>query len=115
MLWQIDPHEPAPLRDQIISCVRRGLVAGQLSVGDQLPPAAELAGALDVDRNTVLAAYRQLRTDGVLEFRRGRGVRVARATVPAPEVLTAARQLLDLGRIHGLQRDDLARLIQELT
>ena len=32
--------------------------------------AQELADALEVDRNTVLAAYRQLRDSGVLEFRR---------------------------------------------
>ena len=35
----------------------------QESIGEQLPPAAELATALSVDRNTVLAAYRQLRDE----------------------------------------------------
>ena len=115
MLWQIDPQASSSLREQIIGCVRRGVISGELTVGDQLPPAVALAGALDVDRNTVLAAYRQLRTDGVLEFRRGRGVRVARATLPPAAVLTAAAQLIELGRTHGLQRDDLARLIQELS
>lgn len=81
----------------------------------QLPPAAELAEALSVDRNTVLAAYRQLRDGGVLEFRRGRGVRVARAAPSAPAVVGAATDLIDLARTHGMGRDDLIRLIQELT
>ncbi|MEQ1698925.1 MAG: winged helix-turn-helix domain-containing protein [Ilumatobacteraceae bacterium] len=115
MLWTIDQTSPSPLREQIVSCVRRGVVSGDLDVGDQLPPAAELAEALSVARNTVLAAYRQLRSDGVLEFRRGRGVRVAHAVVPPPAVLTAATQLIELGRTHGLHRDDLARLIQEMS
>ncbi|MER6795687.1 GntR family transcriptional regulator [Amycolatopsis mediterranei] len=67
-----------------MACVRRGVASGELALGEQLPPAAELAKALSVDRNTVLAAYRQLREDGVLEFRRGRGARVASAvTEPA--------------------------------
>ena len=95
--------------------MRRGVTSGQLTVGDQLPPAAELADALLVDRNTVLAAYRELRTDGVLEFRRGRGARIARTTIPAPTVLKAAQRLIEVGRTHGLDRDDLTRLIQELT
>ena len=59
------------------ACVVRSVHAGELAVGEQLPPATELAAALSVDRNTVLAAYRQLREAGILEFRRGRGARIA--------------------------------------
>ncbi|TPW09120.1 MAG: GntR family transcriptional regulator [Acidimicrobiaceae bacterium] len=113
MLWTVDHTAPLPLREQIVTAIRRGIASGDLSVGDPLPPAAELGEALDVDRNTVLAAYRQLRTDGVLEFRRGRGVRVARATRPEPAVLTAVRTLLEVGAAHGLDRDQLAQLIRE--
>lgn len=115
MLWTVDPAAPAPLREQIADSVRRAIAHRELSVGDQLPPAAELADALNVDRNTVLAAYRQLRELGVLEFRRGRGVRVAQATPPQPAVVRAATALIQLGRDHGLQRDDLIQLIRELT
>jgi GntR family transcriptional regulator len=106
-------QETLPL--QIMSCVRRGVASGELAVGEQLPPAAELAGALSVDRNTVLAAYRQLRDEGVLEFRRGRGARVA-STVTEPEPVTeAAETLVAVARRHGLGRQDLLRLIERLT
>ncbi|MBI4935757.1 MAG: GntR family transcriptional regulator [Actinobacteria bacterium] len=115
MLWTIDHSSSTSLREQIVTCVRRGVISRDLAVGDPLPPAAELAEALSVDRNTVLAAYRELRTTGVLEFRRGRGARVARTTIPEPAVLEAAHALIDVGRTHGLDRDDLTRLIQELT
>ncbi|MET8680786.1 winged helix-turn-helix domain-containing protein [Streptomyces sp. NPDC004647] len=115
MLWSIDHGVATPLREQIASCVRRAIASGDLAVGDPLSPAAELAEALSVDRNTVLAAYRQLRDDGVLEFRRGRGVRVVRASPPPPGVVTAAERLIDVGREHGMHRDDLTRLIEELT
>jgi len=115
MLWQIESDSPEPLRDQIAAAVRRGIAAGDLVVGDPLPPAAELGEALGVDRNTVLAAYRMLRTDGILEFRRGRGVRVVHAERPAEPVLEAARRLIKLGREHGLDRDDLLHLVKELT
>jgi GntR family transcriptional regulator len=65
----------------------------------------------------VLAAYRQLRDEGVLEFRRGRGPRGAVAsavTEPAP-VTEAAQTLVAVARRHGLGRDDLVRLIEKLT
>jgi DNA-binding transcriptional regulator YhcF (GntR family) len=84
-------------------------------VGEQLPPAAELAAALAVDRNTVLAAYRVLRDEGVLEFRRGRGARVAATGPDLSSVTEAAKALVDTARRHGMGRADLIRIIEELT
>lgn len=114
MIWSIEHRAPTPLQEQIAACVRRGIASGDLAVGEQLPPAAELAEALAVDRNTVLAAYRRLRDDGVLEFRRGRGARIAPHAPPSPAVVDAAHALVQLALAHGLDRDALARLIQEL-
>ncbi|MGK2949335.1 MAG: GntR family transcriptional regulator [Acidimicrobiales bacterium] len=115
MIWAIDHTAATPLRDQIAACVRRSLASGDLQVGAHLPPAAELAASLSVDRNTVLAAYRQLRDRGVLEFRRGRGVRVASGAGWDPAVVEAATALIDLARTHSLGRGDLVQLIEELS
>ena len=91
------------------------MASGELAVGERLPPAAELGAALSVDRNTVVAGYRQLRDDGVLEFRRGRGARVV-STGPAPSSVTeAARKLIAIAREHGLGTNDLISIIKELT
>ncbi|GAA2631778.1 GntR family transcriptional regulator [Paractinoplanes durhamensis] len=115
MRWTIDHSSPELLQHQIARCVRQGVATGELTVGEQLPPAAELGEALSVDRNTVLTAYRQLRDEGLLEFRRGRGARVASAvTEPAP-VAEAAQELVAVARRHGLGRADLIRLIERLT
>jgi GntR family transcriptional regulator len=115
MLWTIDPVSRLPLQEQIAGCVRRAVVDGQLVIGEQLPPAAELAEALAVDRNTVLAAYRRLRDDGVLEFRRGRGARVASAARPRASVEQAMRDVIELARSEGYQRADLIRIVEELA
>jgi DNA-binding transcriptional regulator YhcF (GntR family) len=115
MRWTIDHSSRVRLQDQIASCVRRGVAAGELSVGEQLPPAAELATALSVDRNTVLAAYRDLRDEGVLEFRRGRGARVATTGPAMSSVTQAAHELIAAGAKHGLGTHDLIRIIKELT
>jgi DNA-binding transcriptional regulator YhcF (GntR family) len=114
MRWTVDHSSRELLQHQIARCVRNGVAAGELAVGEQLPPAVELAAALSVDRNTVLAAYRQLRDEGLLEFRRGRGARVASAmTEPAP-VAEAAQALVAVARRHGLGRGDVLRLIDQL-
>jgi DNA-binding transcriptional regulator YhcF (GntR family) len=114
----IDHGSAQGLAHQIAGCVRRGVATGELVAGEQLPPAGELGESLSVDRNTVLAAYRQLRDEGVLEFRRGRGARVAADATPlvgpAP-VADAAQALVSLARTYGLGRADLIRLIEELT
>ena len=115
MRWSIDHSSRERLQDQIASCIRRGAASGELSIGEQLPPAAELATALSVDRNTVLAAYRELRDEGVLEFRRGRGARVAAAGPALSSVTEAAQTLIDTAKKYGLGANDLIRIIKELT
>ncbi|MFB8003280.1 GntR family transcriptional regulator [Nocardia sp. NPDC056000] len=114
MLWHIDQASRVSLHEQIAACVRRAVTTGELSIGEPLPPATELAEALSVDRNTVLAAYRRLRAERVVDFRRGRGVRVT-ATAPATApVEQAARQLIDIAHAHGYSKTEILGMIQEL-
>lgn len=115
MLWSVDPRSQLPLHEQVAVCVRRALDAGTLAPGERLPPASELAAMLGINPNTVLHAYRCLREDGVLEFRRGRGVRVCADVAGRVPVVDAARQLLALGRAHGYSTSALAALLEELA
>jgi GntR family transcriptional regulator len=119
MLWNLDPASREPLVEQIASAVRRALAVGELEPGERLPPARELAEVLDVNANTVLAAYRGLRDEELVEFRRGRGVRVVpaldAADVARRALTDAARAYLDVGRRHGWDADELAGLLRELA
>jgi DNA-binding transcriptional regulator YhcF (GntR family) len=114
MLWAVDGTAREALHEQIAANVRRAVADGELVEGERLPPATELAGVLGVHANTVLQAYRQLREEGVLEFRRGRGVRVSAGAGGRASVLDAAVHLLALGRSYGYTPSDLARLLAEL-
>ncbi|WP_405578161.1 aminotransferase class I/II-fold pyridoxal phosphate-dependent enzyme [Streptomyces sp. NBC_01190] len=62
--------------------------AGALHPGDSLPPLRELARELDVNPNTVAAAYRLLRDRGVIETggRRGSRIRARPATAPRDQI-----------------------------
>ncbi|MFF5337067.1 aminotransferase class I/II-fold pyridoxal phosphate-dependent enzyme [Streptomyces sp. NPDC013181] len=60
----------------IAASVERGVGSGELEPGQVLPPMRELAVFLEVNPNTVAAAYRILRERGVIETGGRRGSRV---------------------------------------
>jgi GntR family transcriptional regulator len=93
--------------------IRRAIADGEAGPGERLPPARDLAAVLGVNRNTVLRALRDLRDEGLLEFRRGRGVTVA-ATPPQGMVHAQARELVQLAQRHGYGRQELIELISTL-
>jgi DNA-binding GntR family transcriptional regulator len=53
--------------------LRARIAAGEFAVGDQLPSGRELAAAYRVAPNTVLAAIRALREEGIVASQQGRG------------------------------------------
>jgi GntR family transcriptional regulator len=79
-----------------------------------LPPAKDLAAVLGVNTNTVLRALRELRDEGLLEFRRGRGITIA-GTPEQGAVIARAREFLSFARQHGYQSDELIRHIHDLA
>lgn len=66
-----------------------------------------------MNTNTVLRSLRLLRDEGLLEFRRGRGVTVA-GTPERTAVLQQARTLVEVARRYGYRRDELVQIIESL-
>jgi GntR family transcriptional regulator len=110
---KVDRDEPTNLHEQVAAEIRRAILDGEAEPGERLPPAKDLAAELGVNTNTVLRALRVLRDEGILEFRRGRGVSVA-GTPERTAVLNKARELIVLARRHGYRRDELLRIIDSL-
>jgi GntR family transcriptional regulator len=109
----IDRDDPLPLHDQVAAQIRRAIADGEALAGERLPPARDLAAVLGVNPNTVLRALRILRDEGLLDFKRGRGVTVA-GTASRSAVLTRAQDLLVYARRHGYRRDELLAMIRGL-
>src|SRR6202047_3445621 len=109
--FQIDLEEPTPLHVQVAGEIRRSIAEGEANPGERLPPARDLAAVLGVNSNTVLRALRQLRDEGLLEFRRGRGITVA-GTPQQSAVVEQAHELVKLARRHGYRLDELIQIIQ---
>jgi len=73
---------------EIAADIEGAVGSGALRPGEALPPLRELARELDVNPNTVAAAYRLLRDRGVIETagRRGSRVRARPASAPRDEI-----------------------------
>jgi GntR family transcriptional regulator len=110
---KIDRSDPTLVFEQVAAEIRRAILEGEAKPGERLPPAKDLAAELAVNTNTVLRALRLLRDEGLLEFRRGRGVTVA-GTPERTAVLDQARELIALARRNGYRRDELVAMIESL-
>ena len=108
---RIDRSDPTLLHNQVAAEIRRSIADGEAIQGERLPPARDIAAVLQVNTNTVLRALRILREEGLLEFRRGHGIRVAGS--PERSVVSArARELVAFARDHGYKREELIAIIQ---
>jgi len=108
---KLDHEDPTHLHEQVAAEIRRAIAEGEAKPGERLPPAMDMAAVLGVNRNTVLRALRVLRDEGLLEFRRGRGITV----VGSPDqgaVLAKVKELVRFARAHGYRRDELVKLIE---
>ena len=113
MLLKLDPASGLPLYSQIAAAVRRAVADGDVVAGDRLPAARDLALTLDVNMHTVLRAYKDLRDEGVIELRRGRGAIVREGSLSVASVRHLAAALVQEGTQRGLSLDEIVALVKE--
>ena len=110
---KVDRGDPTDLYEQVAGEIRRAIADGEAKAGERLPPAKDLAAILDVNTNTVLRALRLLRDEGLLEFRRGRGISVA-GTPERGAVVQRAKELVHFARGQGYRLDELVKIIEDV-
>jgi len=77
----LDREHTTPLYRQIVTQVIARIEDGSLPIGTLLPPERKLAARLNVNRTTVVTAYRDLVATGMVEARVGRGTWVSNAVM----------------------------------
>jgi GntR family transcriptional regulator/MocR family aminotransferase len=88
---QLDATSGDPLFLQISRAITGDIQRGRLRPGTRLPGTRTLAETLDVHRNTVIAAYAELTSEGWIESSRASGTFVARSLPTArPRAFVAA-------------------------
>ncbi len=111
---KVDPSEPTDLYEQVAAEIRRAIAEGEAKAGERLPPARDLAAVLGVNTNTVLRALRTLRDQGLLEFRRGRGITVS-GTPERGAVIAKATELARAVEVAEATQRIGAALLSGLT
>ena len=108
----------APIYQQILLHIKRGIVAGTVEDGDELPSRRVLSALLGVNPNTVQKAYRLLEEEGLIlshsgakSYARLEGETVSRVRrelleADARAVITAMKQM-------GLSREEAKTLIDD--
>jgi GntR family transcriptional regulator len=114
MLFRVNPASAVPLGDQIAGQVRGAIADGSVEPGDRLPAARALADLLGVNVHTVLRGYQQLRDEGLIELRRGRGAVVVEGTTSPGRARLAqrVRELVSEARELGLSEDEVVSLVK---
>ncbi len=113
MLFTVDPSAPEPLFEQLAASVRGSIIAGEIAAGTRLPSARDLADSLDINLHTVLRAYQELRDEGFLDLRRGRGAVVAERAHDYERLAQLITELVAEARQLGLTPGALSALIRE--
>ena len=108
-----------PINQQIILFLKRGMVAGTVANGDELPSRRVLSALLGVNPNTVQKAYRLLEEEGLIQSHTG-----AKSYAAADEATVArlraellredVRALVSAMQQSGVSREDALNLISEM-
>lgn len=120
MRLQVDTTSPLPIYAQTMEQIRKAIMGGQVSPGEQLPTVRQLAVELRINPNTVARVYRELEHQGLIATRQGRGTFVA---VGQPRVSydrrkaeldRVARSAVGEAVILGFTSSDLIQAIREV-
>lgn len=108
---EINKDDSVSLYDQVTAELRRAITNGGATQSECLPPAIALAAVLGVNKNIVIRALHVLRDEGLLDFPRGRGVRVV-GTLQQSAVQVRINELLDFARLQRNRHDEVVAIIQ---
>lgn len=105
-----------PVYMQLVDQVREGLRMGVLRAGDRLPTVREAVASSGVNPNTVLKAYRELATAGLIEARPGSGTFISGSLGSVDPAVMARlhgqlQRWVQRARDAGLEEEDLRALI----
>ncbi|NRI69257.1 GntR family transcriptional regulator [Rhodococcus sp. MS16] len=114
--FRIDRRSGIPTYVQLVVQVKQALRLGDLQVGDRLPTAKDVVGALAINPNTVLKAYKELERDGLVAPRPGLGTFVTKS-LAKPGMAENSALRAELSRwmrdavAAGLERTDIEALV----
>ena len=107
-----------PIYLQIILFVKRGIIAGMIADGDELPSRRVLSALLGVNPNTVQKAYRMLEEEGLIQSHSGAKSYVVlnsavKERIRSELLESDAKSVIHSLRQMGLTKEDAVALIEK--
>ena len=101
---------------QLVERLKHAIASGAIRAGEQLPSVRKMAEDLLINPNTVVRAYRDLESEGLVELRHGSGVFVCESVAGRATVMRKAepimRSAVDRLESLDLTEDDIRRLLE---
>ncbi len=113
---RLNPSSGTPLYLQLIDHLKHAIESGVIRAGEQLPSVRKMAEDLLINPNTVVRAYRDLETEGIVELRHGSGVFVRESvsgrTALMKKAVPIIRSAVDRLESLDLDESDIRRLME---
>ena len=111
-------QDGSPIYLQILLYIKRGIIAGIISDGDELPSRRVLSALLGVNPNTVQKAYKMLEDEGLIQSRTGAKSCVAVTVVKLREIREElleedAKTVVSALRQMGVSKEEAHALIDK--
>ena len=116
MTLRLNPLSGTPLYLQLVEHLKHSIETGAIQAGEQFPSVRKMAEDLLINPNTVVRAYRDLESEGIVELRHGSGVFVRESVSARIDLMKKAepiiRSAVDRLESLDLAEDDIRRLME---
>ena len=112
---EIDHSSPVPLHEQVAAAIRRAIAEGEARSGERLHRPGTWPPCWESTPTPCSGRLRTLRDEGLVEFRRGRGVSVTGIAPERSPVVAKARELVAVARRYGYRPEELAAIIEQVS
>ena len=113
---RLNPTSGTPLYIQLVERLKHSIATGAIRAGEQLPSVRKMAEDLLINPNTVVRAYRDLESEGLVELRHGSGVFVRESVAGRAAVMRRAEPIMRsaVERLESLDlnEDDIRRVLE---
>jgi len=113
---RLNPSSGTPLYLQLVEHLKHSIATGAIRAGEQLPSVRKMAEDLLINPNTVVRAYRDLESEGIVELRHGSGVFIRESVSARTDLMKKAepviRSAVDRLEALDLDEDDIRRLME---
>jgi GntR family transcriptional regulator len=110
-IQEVNKNESVALYEHVAAEIRRAIAEGEAAPGERLPSAIDMADVMRVNKNTVTRALHILRDEGLLDFTRGRGIRVV-ASPSKSNLQTRINNLLEYARSQGYRGEEVIAIMR---